>query len=42
MQGMVDAVYLAFDNKRKKQEAIQADNEDLEALQELEAKVKIR
>lgn len=40
MKKMVEAVYLTFDAKRKKQEAIEADMQDLEELQQLEVKVK--
>lgn len=40
MKKMVEAVYLTFDAKRKKQEAIEADMQDLEELQQLEIKVK--
>lgn len=42
MKKMVEFVYETFDEKRKKYEAIEADNQDLEALQQLEEKVKKR
>ncbi len=42
MKIMVEKVYVNFDEKRKKDEAIEADNQDLEELQQLEAKVKKR
>ena len=42
MKKMVESVYKTFDEKRKKYEAIEADNHDLEELQQLEAKVKKR
>ena len=42
MKKMVESVYETFDAKRKKQEAIEADNQDLEELQKLEVKVKKR
>ena len=42
MKKMVESVYETFDKKRKKYEAIEADNQDLEALQQLEAKIKKR
>jgi hypothetical protein len=42
MKKMVEAVYITFDTKRKKQEAIEADNQDLEELKQIEEKVKIR
>jgi len=42
MKKMVESVYKTFDEKRKKYEAIEADNQDLEELQQLEAKVKKR
>lgn len=42
MKKMVESVYETFDEKRKKYEAIEADNQDLEELQQLEAKVKKR
>ncbi len=42
MKRMVESVYVAFDEKRKKHEAIEADNQDLEELQQIEAKVKKR
>lgn len=42
MKKMVESVYETFDEKRKKYEAIEADKQDLEALQQLEAKVKKR
>ena len=42
MKKMVESVYETFDEKRKKQEAIEADNQDLEELQQIEVKVKKR
>jgi len=42
MKKMVESVYKTFDEKRKRYEAIEADNQDLEELQQLEAKVKKR
>jgi len=42
MKKMVESVYVTFDEKRKKYEAIEADNQDLEELQQIEAKVKKR
>lgn len=42
MKKMVESVYETFDEKRKTYEAIEADNQDLEELQQLEAKVKKR
>ncbi|MFA6138184.1 MAG: virulence RhuM family protein [Sulfurimonas sp.] len=42
MKKMVEAVYVIFDTKRKKQEIIEADNQDLEELKQIEEKVKIR
>ncbi len=42
MKKMVESVYETFDEKRKKHEAIEADNQDLEELRQLEAKVKKR
>lgn len=42
MEKMVEKVYATFDEKRKKQEAIEADSQDLEELKQLEEKVKIR
>ncbi len=42
MKKMVEKVYSTFDTKRKKQEVIEADNQDLEELQQIEAKVKKR
>lgn len=42
MKKMVESVYETFDAKRKTYEAIEADNQDLEELQQLEAKVKKR
>jgi len=42
METMVEKVYETFDTKRKKLEAIQADEEDLRELQHLEEKVKSR
>lgn len=42
MEKMVEKVYATFDEKRKKQEAIEADYQDLEELKQLEERVKIR
>lgn len=42
MKKMVESVYETFDEKRKTYEAIEADNQDLEELQQLESKVKKR
>lgn len=42
MEKMVEKVYATFDEKRKKQEAIESDSQDLEELKQLEEKVKIR
>ena len=42
MEKMVEKVYSAFDEKRKEQEAIEADFQDLEELKQLEERVKIR
>ena len=42
MEKMVEKVYSAFDEKRKEQEAIDADFQDLEELKQLEERVKIR
>ncbi len=42
MKKMVESVYETFDEKRKTYEAIESDNQDLEELQQLEAKVKKR
>ncbi|CAA7385722.1 virulence RhuM family protein [Chryseobacterium fistulae] len=42
MEKMIEKVYLAFDTKRKKQEAEQADAEDLQDLKALEEDVKKR
>jgi hypothetical protein len=42
MKKMVESVYVTFDEKRKKYEAIEADIQDLEELQQIEAKVKKR
>jgi hypothetical protein len=42
MEKMVEKVYATFDKKRKKQEAINADYQDLEELKQLEDKLKIR
>jgi hypothetical protein len=40
MEKKVDSIFLDFDKKRKMDEALQADNEDLEELKALEAKIK--
>jgi hypothetical protein len=40
MESKVEAVYANFDAKRKKTEAIEADNQDLEELKTLESKIK--
>lgn len=42
MRKNVDVIYAEFDAKRKKQDAIEADEQDLKELQALEAKVKSR
>ena len=42
MEKMVEKVYLEFDTHRKREEAIEADRQDLEELQHLEEKVKKR
>lgn len=42
MEKMVEKAYATFDEKRKKQEAIEADYQDLEELKQLEERVKIR
>ena len=42
MEKMVEKVYVTFDEKRKKQETIEADFQDLEELKQLEERVKIR
>ena len=42
MGKMVEKVYATFNEKRKKQEAINADYEDLEELKQIEEKLKIR
>jgi len=42
MEKMVEKVYSAFDEKRKEQEAIEADFQDLEELKQLEERVNIR
>ena len=42
MEKMVEKVYSTFDEKRKEQEAIEADFQDLEELKQLEERVKIR
>ena len=42
MEKMVEKVYSALDEKRKEQEAIEADFQDLEELKQLEERVKIR
>ena len=42
MEKMVEKVYATFDKKRKEQEAIEADFQDLEELKQLEERVKIR
>ena len=42
MEKMVEKVYATFDEKRKKQEAIEADYQDLEELKQIEEKLKIR
>ena len=40
MEKMVEAVYATFDARRKKQECIEADKQDIEELKQLEIKVK--
>ncbi len=42
MEKMVEKVYLAFDEKRKNEEAKEADNQDLEELMQIEKRVKIK
>lgn len=42
MEKMVTSVYETFDSKRKTLEAIEADNEDIKELQQLEQRVKTR
>lgn len=42
MKKMVEKVYETFDNKRKKQEAIEADYEDLKELKQIEDRAKKR
>lgn len=42
MEKMVERVYLDFDTKRKQQDALQADTEDLQDLKILEEEVKMR
>jgi hypothetical protein len=42
MKKMVGKVYTTFDTRRKKQEAIEADNQDLKEIEQLEQKVKRR
>ena len=42
MEKMVEKIYSTFDEKRKEQEAIEADFQDLEELKQLEERVKIR
>ena len=42
MEKMVEKIYATFDEKRKEQEAIEADFQDLEELKQLEERVKIR
>jgi hypothetical protein len=42
MEEMVEKVYVTFDEKRKKQEAIEADHQDMEELKQIEEKVKKR
>ena len=42
MEKMVEKVYATFDKKRKEQEAIEADYQDLEELKQIEEKLKIR
>ena len=39
MKEKVKQIYQLFDNKRKAYEAIQADNEDIEELKQLEEKI---
>ena len=40
MEKQVSKVYAQFDQRRKEDEALQADNEDLEELKKLEQKIK--
>ena len=42
MEKMVEKTYATFDEKRKKQEAIEADYQDMEELKQIEEKVKKR
>ncbi len=42
MKKMVESVYVTFDTKRKREEAIEADNQDIAELQQIEVKVKKR
>ncbi len=42
MEKMVEKVYSAFDEKRKKEEVIEADNQDLEELKRIEERVKLK
>ena len=42
MEKMVEKVYATFNEKRKEQEAIEADFQDLEELKQIEERVKIR
>ena len=42
MEKMVEKVYATFDEKRKEQEAIEADFQDLEELKQIEDRLKVR
>ena len=42
MEKMVEKVYATFDKKRKEQEAIEADFQDLEELKQIEDKLKVK
>ena len=42
MEKMVEKVYVTFDEKRKEQEAIEADFQDLEELKQIEDRLKVR
>jgi hypothetical protein len=42
MKEKVDIVYEEFDKKRKKEDLLEADQEDLKELEELENKLKLK
>ena len=42
MEKMVEKVYATFNKKRKEQEAIEADFQDLEELKQIEDRLKVR